>query len=65
MIDIVKQIRNENGIIILDDDCEQDSYVQPRMYIDVRWDYFLKDAFRECKKKKFDPIKANEGITFI
>ena len=54
VIDIVKQMRSEQGITILEEETDVDV---DKVYIDVRRDVFLKDAFRECKKAKFDPKK--------
>ena len=51
MVDIVQLLHKENGIKIANDNFEE--------CVDVRRDYFLKDAFRECKKKKFDPKKIS------
>ena len=35
-------------------DCDDNADHDLRVYIDVRHQHILKDAFRECKKKKFD-----------
>ena len=57
MTGIVKQIRSENGITVLDEEVMADCSSDQKLYVDVRRDFFLKDALRECKKKKFDPKK--------
>ena len=47
---------------MLDND---DSDENSKVYIDVQRKYVLKDAFRECKKKKFDPKKLlRVGMSF-
>ena len=66
VIDIILRLRKENGIAeILDTaDFDDDDLLDTsannessKVYIDVRRKYVLKDAFRECKKNKFDPKK--------
>jgi hypothetical protein len=56
-MDIVKQIRIDHGVAISDGDDFEETGSNSKMYIDVRRDYFLKGALRECKKSKFDPNK--------
>ena len=64
--DVIKLIRTENNVTIPENNDDYD--VANVMCIDVRRNYFLRDAMRECKKSKFDPkkvIKVNKLLLII
>ena len=48
----------ENDIVVPETDEDYEKQRVNAMYIDVRRNYFLADAMRECSKKKFDPKKV-------
>lgn len=66
MTDIIQKIREEYNISVPFTDEEYDGCRQNFLYIDVRRNYFLQDAMRECIKAKFEPkkvIKVSIGST--
>lgn len=57
LADVVKEIRLKNNIEIPKTDEDYDRMKHKFLYIDVRRDYFIADAMRECRKSKFKPEK--------
>lgn len=57
MADVITFIRIKNGITVKENDYDFDER-DDIMCIDVRRNFFIQDAMRECNKKKFDPKKV-------
>lgn len=66
--DAVKEIRENNGITSLPEECDvYDEFMQQGkiLDIDVRCKYFIKDCLREGEKTKFDPKKIIKVYTHV
>ena len=57
MADVITFIRIKNGITVKENDYDFDER-DDIMCIDIRRNFFIQDAMRECNKKKFDPKKV-------
>ena len=64
MADIIQEIREKHNISIPLTDEDYDACSLNFLYIDVRRNYFLQDAMRECTKNRFDPKKVIKVVVF-